>query len=543
MEENKDSPPRLFVQRPSISAAHSWPRLPALALTNSNEEVELNIDSNDDEENNNRRHKKKLNNDDNLSTVSTNSEESYLTQNEEDIDIKDKEDDNNNISTHPRRPSTIQQPSADTLVEAALTQPEVQDRHVRFQDHVLTSAAIVQQMLNQTSGNTDSTQLPPMANNSNHNVDITDDDLRKMESYHSPPSSIQPTGNVGSVLGSLMRLDAQRRRREDEYLREQQLKKEKKLKAKKKEKKEKKPKKSSKKRHSMNLDELDEKLDSLYTNDKLSVSYQDLSKTTPQRPKMNRPGSWLSTMSSSHVVPKLETKKKTNKAMSRRSSIDSMVTTASQFEPITLEDRVRITFEIANILQKQELLKKLARALMLYGCPAHRLELAMRLASKTLGVDAEYIYLPNMMLLSFFDATTHTTETHFIRQMQFFDMDRLSEVYRLEKLICHGEVSVDEALEFIDQVSSKPPLYPAWWNSWIYAICAFSGCVMFFGGRWQEGGVAAVLASKFILNSFFDIYIYTCVQLLNFVYFFLFLRISFFLFFFFSFFFSVLCSL
>ncbi|ORZ05437.1 hypothetical protein BCR42DRAFT_463392 [Absidia repens] len=183
--------------------------------------------------------------------------------------------------------------------------------------------------------------------------------------------------------------------------------------------------------------------------------------------------------------------------MSRRSSMDSMFTTASQFEPITLEDRVRITFEIANILQKQDFLKKLAKSLMLYGCPAHRLEYAMRQVSTTLGVDAEYIYLPNVMLMSFFDATTHTTETHFIRQTQTFDMDRLGEIYRLEKLVSHGEVSVDEALAFIDQVSSKPPLYPLWLNPWIYALCSFSGCVMFFGGRWKEGGVAAALAMVF----------------------------------------------
>ncbi|ORZ12393.1 hypothetical protein BCR42DRAFT_356468 [Absidia repens] len=177
--------------------------------------------------------------------------------------------------------------------------------------------------------------------------------------------------------------------------------------------------------------------------------------------------------------------------------MDSLRTTASQFEPITLEERVRITFEIANFLQKQDFMKKLAKGLMLYGCPAHRLEYAMRQVSTTLGVDAEYIYLPNIMLMSFFDATTHTTETHFLRSAQTFDMDNLAEIYRLEKLVSHGEVSVDEALAFIDQIFSKPPMYPSWLNPWVYALCSFSGCVMFFGGRWKEGGVAAALAMVF----------------------------------------------
>ncbi|ORX51209.1 DUF1212-domain-containing protein [Hesseltinella vesiculosa] len=204
-------------------------------------------------------------------------------------------------------------------------------------------------------------------------------------------------------------------------------------------------------------------------------------------------------MSTGHdVVPGLTEQRKSNRvAYSRRNSVDSMMTTASQFEPITLDDRIRITFEIANILQKQDFLKKLAKSLMLYGCPAHRLEQIMRHVTTTLRVEAEYIYLPDVMLLSFFDASTHTTETHFIRQSQYFDMDKLTEIYRLEKLVSYGEVSVDEALEFIDCVATKPPLFPIWLNPLIFAICSFSGCVMFFGGRWQDAGVSAALATLF----------------------------------------------
>lgn len=175
-----------------------------------------------------------------------------------------------------------------------------------------------------------------------------------------------------------------------------------------------------------------------------------------------------------------------------------MFTTASQFEPITLEDRVRITFEIANILQKQEFLRKLAKSLMLYGCPAHRLEYIMRRVSATIGVDAEYVYMPNVMFMTFFDSSTHTTETHFIRQAQTFEMHKLGEVYRLEKLVSHGEVSVDEALEFIDRVANEPSFYPVWLNAFVYALASFAGCILFFYGSWYDGCVSAGLASKYL---------------------------------------------
>lgn len=218
-----------------------------------------------------------------------------------------------------------------------------------------------------------------------------------------------------------------------------------------------------------------------------------------KRPDLvHRPTSWLSTFTTSnHLVPSLQKRKMTSAvSMSRRSSIDSMFTTASQFEPITLEDRIRITFEIANILQKQEFLRKLVKALMLYGAPAHRLEYILKRVSYTLGVDSEYVYLPNVMFLTFFDQSTHTTETHFIRSSQSFDMHKLGEIFRLEKLISHGEVSVDEALEFIDKVADEPPFYPVWINPFIYALASFCGCVMFYGGQFKEGGLSAAMASK-----------------------------------------------
>lgn len=222
-------------------------------------------------------------------------------------------------------------------------------------------------------------------------------------------------------------------------------------------------------------------------------------KQRPHRNRERRPKQWLNSVtSSSHVVPSLEKRQwdmPTSSRRRRRSSADSTYTTASQFDPLTLEDRVRVTFEIANVLQKQEFIRKLTKALMLYGCPAHRLEYILKHVSDTLKVDAEFVYVPNIMFTSFYDSSTHTTETHFIKQNQSFDMHKLAEVYRLEKLVAHGEVTVDEALAFIDQVVQDPQFYPTWLNPFIYALVSFCGCIMFFGGRWHEAGLSAALAS------------------------------------------------
>lgn len=221
--------------------------------------------------------------------------------------------------------------------------------------------------------------------------------------------------------------------------------------------------------------------------------------TSTDKRATSRPNSWLSNLTTSqHVVPSLQKKKMANaNSMSRRTSIDSLYTTSSQFDALTFDDRIRITFEIAGILQRQEFLRKLVKALMLYGAPAHRLECIMRQVSSTLGIEAEYVYIPNVMFLTFVDQSTHTTQTHFIRCSQLFDMHKLGEIFRLEKLVSHGEVTVDEALEFIDQVEAEPPFYPAFITPFVYAVASFCGSVMFYGGDFKEGGLSAALASKF----------------------------------------------
>ncbi|KAL7315890.1 pheromone-regulated protein prm10 [Mucor circinelloides] len=372
--------------------------------------------------------------------------------------------------------------AANTLVEAALDKDEAKDRHVRFHDHVAESAALVQRMLSVKMGHHHTPDpLGTMMQNRH--------DQHQLEEEFELQSPHSTAVGGGSVLASLMKLEA---KRQDSTTKKKRRKSKNTLHMKRK-----------KNRSSSLLNyPVHSNTDPLSEN-----SGHTLPTPRPQRPPLvNRPSSWLAGVASSkYVVPSLEKRKKSvAPSFSRRSSNDSMLTTASQFEPITLEDRIRITFEIANILQKQEFLRKLCKSLMLYGCPAHRLEYAMRQVSRTLAVDAEYVFIPNVMLVTFIDSTTHTTETHFIRQSQTFEMHRLADIYRLEKLVAHGEVSVDEALEFIDKVYDQPPIYPLWLHPFVYALAAFSGCVLFYGGRWQEAGVAAALGMVFASNEIFS---------------------------------------
>lgn len=123
--------------------------------------------------------------------------------------------------------------SSDTLVDAVLDHRDARDRHVRFQEHVVESAALVERMLS-LSGRHQSPSSPvnryqtKINNDTEEPEDDIDDKLSdKGSSTATNRTTAAAAGGAGggSVLSSLMRLEAQRRQKEQEYeLKKQQRK-------------------------------------------------------------------------------------------------------------------------------------------------------------------------------------------------------------------------------------------------------------------------------------------------------------------------------
>lgn len=102
---------------------------------------------------------------------------------------------------HHKNEIQLDDPAAATLVEAALDKDEAKDRHVRFQEHVAESAALVQRMLSVKRGHHHNPDALGTAMQSRY-------DSRPEEEMELQPS--QPALGGGSVLASLMKLEASR---------------------------------------------------------------------------------------------------------------------------------------------------------------------------------------------------------------------------------------------------------------------------------------------------------------------------------------------
>ena len=69
-----------------------------------------------------------------------------------------------------------------------------------------------------------------------------------------------------------------------------------------------------------------------------------------------------------------------------------------------------ITQHVAAILERQQFIMKLARAFMMFGAPSHRLEAQMQATARVLEINGQVIYIPGVMLISFGDSATHTSD-------------------------------------------------------------------------------------------------------------------------------------
>ena len=91
----------------------------------------------------------------------------------------------------------------------------------------------------------------------------------------------------------------------------------------------------------------------------------------------------------------------------------------------------QITRHVAEIVSRQEFILKLARAMMMFGGPTHRLQAQMQAAGKVLDTPLSCMYLPDVMLISFEDQSTSTSSIKFIRQGSALDIGKLQEANEL----------------------------------------------------------------------------------------------------------------
>ncbi|KAL1916441.1 uncharacterized protein VTP21DRAFT_5632 [Calcarisporiella thermophila] len=177
----------------------------------------------------------------------------------------------------------------------------------------------------------------------------------------------------------------------------------------------------------------------------------------------------------------------------KRWSMDGRSIDARSDVSIPPSERMRITEAIADVLQRQDFLLRLCKGFLMSGAPSHRLETALDAASKAVGIDAQFAFLPNLTLVSFGDAETHTSETHILKIASGLDMGRLVKLNRIYTRVVKQEQAVPEALHELDEILNAPPYYKNWVLLLAYTSASMAISPIAFQGSWADS-----LASGFV---------------------------------------------
>ncbi|CAO1617635.1 unnamed protein product [Sympodiomycopsis kandeliae] len=161
------------------------------------------------------------------------------------------------------------------------------------------------------------------------------------------------------------------------------------------------------------------------------------------------------------------------------------------------KEEIFITMHVAAILQRQEFLLKLSRALMMFGAPTHRIETQIQQTARVLEINCRCIYLPNLMLFAFGDDATHTSETKFIKQGGGIDFTKLTDMHTIYWNVIHDKIGVAEASAQLDELMRRKPLIGRWPMVIIGGFCSSFICVgpMGFNGSFIDAVLAFPLGA------------------------------------------------
>ncbi len=140
--------------------------------------------------------------------------------------------------------------------------------------------------------------------------------------------------------------------------------------------------------------------------------------------------------------------------------------------------------------QKTEILTRAAELLHQHGTPSHRFERVMKRTAQSIGVDADFLYTPTSLFVSFKDenlgAKLLRIDAGPIELGKLADFDEA-----LERLV-RQKVSLDETQAELEQIASAPPRH----GPWMVAVATSIVCACattFLGGGWAEVLTALVL--------------------------------------------------
>ena len=174
--------------------------------------------------------------------------------------------------------------------------------------------------------------------------------------------------------------------------------------------------------------------------------------------------------------------KKTRPGMTKRTKSDDSILGFKKPNKRREQD-LKIKIHLAGTLARQSYLRKLCKALMMYGAPTHRLEEYMNMSARVLEIEAQFLYMPGCMIIAFDDSSVHTSEVKLVRTAQGVDLGKLRDVHEIYKDVVHDRIGVDEATPRLETIMERKNKFGRWLRVPVYGLASATVGPFAFGAR------------------------------------------------------------
>ncbi|PPQ67095.1 hypothetical protein CVT25_005696 [Psilocybe cyanescens] len=152
---------------------------------------------------------------------------------------------------------------------------------------------------------------------------------------------------------------------------------------------------------------------------------------------------------------------------------------------------------LIDIETRRKFILKLAKALLTFGAPSHRIESQLLAASSILDARAEFVHLPNIIIVSVRNEAARSTRTYFIRSRGRIALTSLHKVHEIYRDVLHDNIGAEAGTDALRQVLKSPAIYSLKLRCFFAFVCASIICGLSFGGSlvdmWISGACACLL--------------------------------------------------
>lgn len=133
---------------------------------------------------------------------------------------------------------------------------------------------------------------------------------------------------------------------------------------------------------------------------------------------------------------------------------------------------------------------QLSRALLTFGAPSHRIESQLLSAARILEVDAEFTHMPGLIIASFGDEETKTSQAHFVKCGGRLSLGNLHRLHTIYRDVMHDEISARKATDDIEVLIQSGPMHKTPVRIILIFLIASLICPLAFGGSIVDMGIA-----------------------------------------------------